>query len=280
MIRHLKNKVFPQSTNDPYGNALHSLIIEDFYINTVLKQTKYSDPKSLIPFEFQSFSQYGEDGIITEIFNRIGTENEYFVEFGVESGIECNSTLLLFKKWKGLWIEGNPQQKKNLTERFSQLLEEKSLSIEFSFVTKENIESILEAYRVPRELDFLSIDIDYNDLHIWDAIKSYKPRVVAIEYNAIFPPGVEFIVSYDAERSWDGTSHFGASLTSLCKLAELKNYKLVGCCTAGVNAFFVRSDLVSNQFLNPGNDQFHYEPPRYYLFKKDGHPRNPQFIKS
>ena len=41
--------------------------------------------------------------------------------------------------------------------------------------------------------------------------------------------------------------------------------KLVGCCVAGINAFFVREDLVGDLFCTPFTAENHYEPPRYYL---------------
>src|SRR5882762_10241106 len=87
---------------------MYSMQVDEYLGKHLFKNPKYQSPKRLNKFEFQSFSQHGEDGIIEEIFNRIGTTNKYFIEFGVENGIESNSTYLLFKGWKGLWIEGNP----------------------------------------------------------------------------------------------------------------------------------------------------------------------------
>ena len=46
--------------------------------------------------ELRVFSQNGEDGVLAEIFSKIGTTNQFFVEFGVQDGIECNS----FFRWR------------------------------------------------------------------------------------------------------------------------------------------------------------------------------------
>src|ERR1035438_815663 len=54
------------------------------------------------------YSQSDEDGIIAEIFRRIGTTNKIFVEFGAEAGTQNNTRLLLDYGWTGLWIEGHP----------------------------------------------------------------------------------------------------------------------------------------------------------------------------
>ena len=63
--------------------------------------------KHLEKYGFKVYSQSDEDGIIEEIFNRIGTTNKKFIEFGVENGLESNSHYLLLKGWNGLWIEGS-----------------------------------------------------------------------------------------------------------------------------------------------------------------------------
>src|SRR5262249_9149403 len=65
------------------------------------------DPKRLLRHGYKVYSQNDEDGIIAEIFRRIGTQRRTFVEFGVETGVECNTAKLLVEGWRGLWIEGN-----------------------------------------------------------------------------------------------------------------------------------------------------------------------------
>src|SRR5262245_35138910 len=65
---------------------------------------KCSDPKHLGPYGAKIYCQCDEDGIITEIFRRIGTTNKCFVEFGIGNGLENNTNALLFDGWHGLWI--------------------------------------------------------------------------------------------------------------------------------------------------------------------------------
>lgn len=48
-------------------------------------------------------------------------------------------------------------------------------------------------------------------------------------------------------------------------------YSLVGCDIIGVNAFFVRNDLVNDNFVSPFTAENHYEPPRYSLVSNRGH---------
>ena len=44
--------------------------------------------------EKKIYSQYGEDGVIEAVFDKIGTTNKIYVEFGTENCIECNSRYL------------------------------------------------------------------------------------------------------------------------------------------------------------------------------------------
>jgi hypothetical protein len=251
----------------------HRLQIEDYLQKNLYNNPKYVSPKRLNRFEYSTFSQFGEDGIIAEIFNRIKTTNRYFIEFGVENGEECNTTNLLLQGWKGLWIEGNNDHVETIKRTLKKYIEEEQLNILHAFITAENIEELFYKGGSPAEPDLLSIDIDRNDYHVWNAINKYRPRVIVIEYNSIYRPGHSFVVPYDPKAVWDGSSHFGASLQSFYELGLKKGYKLVACTHSGVNAFFVREDLVADHFEQPFTPETHYEPARYYLYKKDGHYR-------
>ncbi|PSF39051.1 hypothetical protein C7H19_03085 [Aphanothece hegewaldii CCALA 016] len=255
--------------------SLKNIMIEDYLKNHLINNPKYSEPKKLNKYEFKAYSQGGEDGIINEIFRRIGTTNQYFVEFGVGVGLENNSALLLTLGWRGLWIEGSEKYCKNIKEKFKYIIKNNQLTLINNFVDADNIESLFKKANVPEELDLLSIDIDGNDYWIWKAINQYRPRVVIIEYNAAYPPQVSWTIEYNPNHRWDYSNYMGASLLALEKLGIYKGYKLVGCSFTGVNAFFVRDDLVNEHFLEPYTAENHYEPARYFLCEQTaGHPRS------
>jgi hypothetical protein len=230
------------------------------------------EPKRLMAHGFKIFSQSDEDGIIQEVFRRIGTTDRRFIEFGVEDGTECNTRLLLMLGWSGLWLDGSAENVRRMDARAE------GASTAALFITAENIDAVLGEWAggtpdAPAEIDLLSIDIDCNSYWVWRAIRSANPRVVITEYNASYPPPLEFVVPYDPEAAWDGSNYFGASLASLAKLGADKGYGLVGCNLSGVNAFFVRNDLLSC-FHDPYTAEEHYEPPRYELglSLRNGHP--------
>ncbi len=248
--------------------------VNQFLADNLFNNPKYTLSKRLNKHESQVFSQNGEDGIIQEIFNRIGYTNKYFIEFGVENGLEGNSTNLLYKGWSGLWIEGSDKFCRQISDRFKDLMDEGRLKVQNEFINAENIQSLFDKAGAPSEPDLLSIDIDYNDYYVWKAITKYKPRVVVIEYNSVFRPDTHFVVKYNATRMWDKTSHFGASLLALEQLGNEKGYCLVGCVFTGSNAFFVRKDLIADLFESPYTAENHYEPNRDFLYYKAGHPKN------
>ena len=71
--------------------------------------TRWQNPKSLERYGFKVYSQNDEDGIIQEIFSRIGTASKRFIEFEVQNGLESSCHYLLLKGWSGLWIEGSAE---------------------------------------------------------------------------------------------------------------------------------------------------------------------------
>lgn len=216
--------------------------------------------KTINDHEKKVYSQQGEDGIIEAIFEKIGTTNNYFVEFGVgppykggrklkveEHGLECNTRYLQEKGWSGLLMNGKGYPEFN---------------VKAEFITAENINDLFAKYEVPKVFDLLSIDIDFNDFYVWKAISGYEPRVVVIEYNSAFPPTESKVVQYNAKRMWDYTNYFGASFLALVKLGKSKGYTCVGCDKKGVNMFFVKDELAKGNFVEKEIEDL-YVPPGY-----------------
>src|ERR1039458_2203663 len=58
-----------------------------------IQKPPYDDPRRLTRFGYKVFSQSDEDGIIAEIFRRIGVDNQVFFERSEERrvGKECRS---------------------------------------------------------------------------------------------------------------------------------------------------------------------------------------------
>lgn len=219
-------------------------------------------------YESRKFSQNGEDGVISRIFDCIGTTNRYFVEFGTGAdGSERNTRLLERQGWTGLLMDScadpaHPEVRREI-------------------ITAENINELFEKYSVPEEFDLLSIDIDGNDYWVWRALhRRYRPRLLVIEYNAFVPPDESKAIRYDPGFRWRGTDYFGASLLALANLGASKGYALVYCERRGVNAFFLRADYAPPQLRSVGDlyRPFDHRIPRKRLpwfGRKYVHPRDP-----
>jgi hypothetical protein len=248
-------------------------VLTNGFIQNHLNNPRYADRRKLNHYEHQVFSQHGEDGILAEIFRRIGAKNRFFVEFGVGNGLENNTTFLLTQNWRGAWIEGNSKSIEEILYHFQKPLQSGQLKILASFITAENIQTLFEQLNIPIEFDLLSLDIDRNTYHVWKALSRYKPRVVAIEYNSSFPADVNWVAEYEPQRLWNNSMYFGASLKAFEQLGAALGYTLIGCDLSGVNAFFVRNTEQLDFFAEPFTAENHYEPPRYWAASREGHAR-------
>jgi hypothetical protein len=238
----------------------------------LLNDKKFIDETRLEPYGFKVYSQNDEDGIIQEIFNRIGTTNKIFVEFGAYDGLENNTTYLLMQGWKGLWMDGDHKKMKVLKRTYQKAIDRKQLYAECVFITKDNINDLIGKY-FDGEIDLLSVDIDGNDYYVWENINVINPRVVVVEYNAKFPPPVFYRMEYNATHQWDGSDIMGMSLQAAVELGDKKGYQLAGTNINGINAFFVRKDCIKNSqmFAEPSTAEHLYNPARYYMVFEGGH---------
>jgi hypothetical protein len=123
-------------------------------------------------------SQDGQDGILQYIFKNIGTTNKFFVEFGFNvnnyyPGCGANTGLLKQQGWNGVLFDIEN--------------ENKDINLFKEIITSENVVEIFEKYEVPKDVDYVSIDIDSIDLWVFRSIISsniYKPRLITVEFNS------------------------------------------------------------------------------------------------
>jgi hypothetical protein len=155
------------------------------------------DPKRLLKYGFRAYSQHDEDGMIQEIFHRIGVSNQTFLEFGVGDGTENNTLYLLLAGWRGLWMDGSDANAASINRKFSSFIQSDKLKSLHRFVNRDSINEIIEKEKLSGEIDLLSVDIDGNDYWVWEALSQVQPRVVVVEYNAVFRPPIAVVADYD-----------------------------------------------------------------------------------
>lgn len=218
---------------------------------------------------FRVYSQTDEDGIIEEVFRRIG-EGRTFLEIGCGDGLENNTHYLLLKGWTGLWIDGSPKNLASIRRNLPDNV--RSLEVRKMLVDINNVGEFA------RDVDFLSLDIDGNDIHVLESfIQKAQPKVICVEYNSKFPPPFSISAKYDKGYVWKEDDYMGASLQAFVDL--LTRYQLVCCGLSGLNAYFVRKDLASA--FTVYSTETLYQPFRLELFyPHGGHPSSLRFLRN
>jgi hypothetical protein len=223
---------------------------------------------------YKVYSQADEDGVIDAIYRELGAGSNVFVELGCGNGLENNTHHLLLRGWRGVWVDGSA---KNIAAIAAQIpLSSSRLTVDQSFITRDNVRDVVRRALAaleggPKDVDFLSIDLDGNDAILLDQLlEEHSPRLVCVEYNGKFPYPTDVEVAYDAAHTWSGDDYHGASLAAYIRHVG-DRYRLVACNASGVNAFFVRTDLAS-RFPDAAPEKL-FQPPRYHLVQlQSGHP--------
>jgi hypothetical protein len=197
-------------------------------------------PHNLATRRFRLRCQNEEDGITLALLKAAGIRTRRFVEIGC-GGKGGNSAVLAFDMgWSGLMVDASSTavlMLRNLLGANPQVTYVQSR------VTSEKFNNLLRKHGMTGEIDFMSIDIDSTDYWLLEALEECSPRVLIMEYNALFGPDRAVTVPNEPPAADRPRGYSGASLGALEKLARKKGYRLVFCEEMGVNAFFVRNDL-------------------------------------
>jgi len=124
------------------------------------------------------FSQFGEDGLIEAVFDRIGMHNRWCFEVGASDGETLSNTKVLRDDgWDAVLIEAEPHQFEKL-RRF----ESERVRCVNEHIGPASLDRILRNHSAPRAPDFGSLDIDGQDYWAWAGMVDYVPRVMLVEY--------------------------------------------------------------------------------------------------
>ncbi len=208
--------------------------------------------------EVKVYSQWGEDGILDYLCERIKLSKPKILEIGAGNFSECNSKFLAENRNASVFaVDG----RKDLVDSI------KSTSLQWknhlyaleTWVTPDNVgEIITQASMKLGGLDIVSLDLDGNDYWILERAELESISIVVVEYNPLF--GFEKAVSVPRDDGFDrkekhfSSLYYGASLKAFCYLLNKKNFKFIGTNRVGNNAFFVRQDLSKMVPINPRND--------------------------
>ena len=201
--------------------------------------------------EIKLYSQNGDDGLLLYVFSKIGVRSRQAVNLGC-GGSSNTANLVINFGWSSLEIDGGADNVACARDFYRQALGDGAdrATVKQAWITRENVNDLIRDAGVT-DADLIDIDIDGNDYWIWQALDAIQPAAVLIEYNACLGPAKSVTVPYDEQfdvRSQPCKWYHGASLTALTKLGKEKGYALIGCESNGVNAIFVRRDLMAEHF--------------------------------
>jgi hypothetical protein len=208
------------------------------------------------------FSQYGEDGIIEEIFKRLGNvSDKRCCEFGAWNGKFLSNTcnLITNHNYEAILIEADKKRFDELNINFP---DKKIIKINkfVNFSGENSLDNILENNNFNKDFDFLSIDIDGCDYWIFESLSKFSPKVICIEFNPLIPNKVYFIQEKNMKINQ------GSSAKSIIDLGLKKNYFPIA--STDCNLFFVHNKFKQkitnldkfdiNQLLPNSNDNYIY----------------------
>jgi hypothetical protein len=199
-----------------------------------------SDPAiDLRPFARRVHSESGEDGILEKIFELLGIESGYFVEFGAWDGRRLSNTRLLAERgWSGILIEADAAKFRELTRN---VRGERVTLVHAEVALKGDnmLDALLDRSACPERFDLLSIDVDSDDLGIWMTLQRHRPTCVVIEFNITIPFDIDFI--NPPGRAW------GNSARTIERVARARGYRLVA--VTLMNLIFVEAEACARANL-------------------------------
>ncbi len=173
-------------------------------------------------FKSNSYSQKGEDGLISEILRRIALSydlNLWCCELGAWDGKYLSNCAKLIEEhqYRAVLIEADKKRFKELEINFP--LE--SIIKLNSYVTTQgetSLDRILTQTHIPINFDFLSIDVDGMDYHILNSLQIFRPKLICVEFNGTIPNSVNFVQSDNPKIKQ------GSSAKAIWQLATSKQY--------------------------------------------------------
>jgi hypothetical protein len=230
-------------------------------------------PRSLDEVGFRTFSQFDEDGILLYIFSVIGITNRLAIEMAAGVGYESNTAnLIVNHNFCALLFEGNPETASQC-RRFYQDHRDTQwnvpVEVDQSWLTAENINQLIDAHGFSGEIDLFSLDVDGMDYWLLKNLTVVQPRVIVLEYNAIFESHVAMAAAYEPDFVAGEGRADGASLAAFDHLCKKMGYRLIGCNRNFLNAFYVQEKLAKDVFPEVSIEDC-LRSNRYPWWKKGG----------
>ena len=176
-------------------------------------------------------SQYGEDGLIAELFRHIGIVNRWCFEVGAGDGVRYSNTQQWIRQgWNAVLIEADEVT-------FAELLKHETDKVQtvHERITSRSLDRILAEAGAPLDMDLGVIDIDMEDFWAWVGLQTYRPRVMMVEAAV---HGVPAVVPTSTDLA--GRRQSGSDMIQM--VGEAKGYRALA--RTHCNVIFCREDVI------------------------------------
>lgn len=191
---------------------------------------------NIVKHEKRMYSQSTEDGALDYIFKHLRTKNRppFYAELGFQHENNANTTYLRkHLNWNGVLFDCDRECPQ--------------INLYKHHITSDNICKLFAIHNVPKEPEYVSIDLDSCDLWVFEAIlEEYRPMVISCEYNCFFSIDRAITIVNDKTFRWEGDNVYGASLKALNIVANKFGYSLIYIAWYN-DACFIRNDLIKSQ---------------------------------
>ena len=185
-------------------------------------------------------SQCGEDGIIEHLLSLLPDTPKTCLEVGAGDGVTLSNTNTLWSKkgWRALLIEAAPGGTQMIKRLAAGNPNVTTVGAMIAAQGPNAIDEIVKRANFPARLGVLSLDIDSNDLEVFDNLRHVVPDIVVIEFNHEIPPDIAY-------RDLPGDVFFRHSAKAVEASARARGYRVVAC--TGPNAILVREELIKGE---------------------------------
>ena len=253
LFRILRSKLL--SPIFPELNQIKFLIGQNSILSS---RSMHNSFENLWDAEVKVYSQWGEDGILDFLCEKLYISKPKILEIGAGNFNECNSYFLA--KNRNASVVAVDIAKDLLTSINSSPLKWTNhlFGIE-KLVSPNNINELIdEANNKMDGLDIVSFDIDGNDYWVVAAADLKLTKIVIVEYNPIF--GSEMAVTVPRDDNFDRAMkhssglYFGASLKAFIHVLANKGFVFIGSNRVGNNAFFIPNESIGKISLSIPKD--------------------------
>ena len=219
-------------TGDEVAEVLSSSMVQAYKPEAVIldERSAFLDGSAA-----NQYSQFGEDVLIDELFDVIGTTNRWCFEVGASDGRKYSNTKVLREQgWSAVLMEGDGKHLGALN--YAADTEDGTCAHWVEIDIDTTIDDVLARDHAPYDMDLGVIDIDGQDYWAWSDMRLYHPRVMLVEYR-LRSPEASIPQRYDG-----GDMNYGqAGRDAIVELGREKGYRALA--ATPCNVLFAKEEL-------------------------------------